>query len=114
MISSRLTLVNLLDDAVNNAKLFTGPIDESEQIGLLVTNRTEANGAIVEKVLRWGGLGDAAVLNMFQLDVLSSNGKWSGLNVGDNPFVGNDEGIITIDMRTNDADQSRGGDGGNK
>ena len=114
MISGRLTLVNLLDDAVNNAKLFTGPIDESEQIGLLVTDCAEADGTVVKDVLGWGGLGDAAVLNMFQLDVLSSNGKWSGLNVGDNPFVGNDEGIITIDMRTNDADQSRGGDGGNK
>ena len=114
MISSWLTLVNLLDDAVNNAKLFTGSIDESEQIGLLVTDCAEANGAIVEKVLRWGDLSNATVLNMFQLDVLSSDGKWSGLNMGDNPFVGNDEGIITIDMRTNDADQSCGGDGGNK
>ena len=59
-----LALVNLLNNVVNDAKLLLWIIDVGKNVGLLVTDSTKANCAVVEYMVGWIRLSQAAVLDV--------------------------------------------------
>ena len=101
------TLVNLLNNVVNDTELFLWIIDVGKNVGLLVTNSAKANCAVVEYMVGWIRLSQAAVLDMLQLDILRAFGEWRGLDIGDNSFVSDDKCIVTINPSANQPNQQR-------
>ena len=96
MVPSWCALINLLNYMVDNFKLMSWVVDKCEQIGLLVANCTQTNRSVIKYVLQGVSLRHTAVLDVFQLNILGALCKWRGLDIGNDSFICDDEGIATI------------------